>query len=251
MKTIIAIGGGEIGRPGTKIETEKIDKEILARTRKKNPKLLFIPTASSDSLEYCKVVEKYFGKRLGARVEFLLLLDKKIKKSEITKKIEAADVIYVGGGNTLKMMKTWRKLGVDELLKEAHEQGKILSGVSAGAICWFKYGNSDSRKFNNKNASLMRVSGLNFINALFCPHYNVEVDRPKGVKKMMKRTPGIALCLDNCTALEVQGHKFRILKSNKTSKAYVCYWKKGNYKEIELKNTKFKNINDILDTANI
>jgi len=62
---IVAIGGGEIGRPGFPVETTKIDKEIIALTGKKNPRLLFIPTASSDSESYYEVVKKHFGKRLG------------------------------------------------------------------------------------------------------------------------------------------------------------------------------------------
>jgi len=137
---IIAIGGGEIGKPNPDggfypIETLKIDKHSIALTGKKNPKLLFIPTASSDSERYYTTVQKYFSK-LGCKTDVLYLLSNKLHKQEIKKKITSADIIYVGGGNTLKMMNEWRKQGVDDLLKKAHNQGTVMTGVSAGAICW-------------------------------------------------------------------------------------------------------------------
>ena len=127
MGKIIAIGGGEIGRPGYKIETEIIDKEIIKLSGMKKPKFLFIPTASSDSQGYIKVVEKYFGDRLGCKVD-ILLLNKDVDRSEIEDKILNSNIIYVGGGNTLKMMKTWRKKGVDKILHKAYKKGIILFG---------------------------------------------------------------------------------------------------------------------------
>jgi len=174
MQKIVAIGGGEIGRPGFPIETTSIDKEIISLSGKEKPKLLFIPTASSDSESYFEVVKKHFGKRLGCAVDVLYLLKNKHPKGEIEKKILNSDIIYVGGGNTLKMMKTWRKLGVDTILLKAYKKGIVLSGVSAGAICWFSFGNSDSLLFSKRNAPMIKVRGLGFINLLFCPHYDVE-----------------------------------------------------------------------------
>ena len=71
MKKIVAIGGGEIGSPGCLIETTKIDKEIIRLSGKKRPRVLFIPTASSDSDGYFETVKKHFGKRLGCEVDVL------------------------------------------------------------------------------------------------------------------------------------------------------------------------------------
>src|SRR5690606_6160908 len=113
----------------------------------------------------------------------------------------SSDIIYVGGGNTLKMMTIWRRMGVDTLLKKAYRKGIILSGVSAGAICWFSYGNSDSRKFTSRSSQLIKVRGLELIPALFCPHYDVEKHRQNDLRKMMMKTPKIvAIALDNCCA---------------------------------------------------
>lgn len=108
MGKIIAIGGGEIGGvlPSGEVlpkETVSIDKEILKLTGKKKPKLLFIPTASNDSEFYYSVIKDYFAK-LGARTDVLYLINKKQSKKSIEEKILSSDAIYVGGGNTLKMM---------------------------------------------------------------------------------------------------------------------------------------------------
>lgn len=226
---IVAIGGGEIGRPGFSIETEQIDKEIIKLSGVKHPKLLFIPTASSDSEGYVEVVKKYFGERLRCNVDVLYLLNKVLSKQDIKRKILGADIIYVGGGNTLKMMRVWKKYGIDKLLKLAVKKGVVLSGVSVGAVCWFKYANSDSRKFGNSKAPLIKVRCLNLLPALCCPHYDVETKRKASLKGMMKNTPGVAIALDNCSAIEIVDNQYKILISKATAKAYRVFWSKGKF----------------------
>ena len=216
---IVAIGGGEIGRPGYDIETESIDREIIKLTGKKHPKLLLIPTASGDSPTYPEVVNKYFGQKLGCQVDVLYLLNGKSSRAEVERKIMDADIVYVGGGNTLKMLKIWRKLGVDELLRQAGERGTILSGVSAGAICWFKYGNSDSLGKNN----LIKLSGLDFVPLMACPHYDGEKSRRPSLMRMIREKGGISIALENCSAIEIVNNTYRILTSNSKARAYRVY----------------------------
>lgn len=247
MKKIVAIGGGEIGRPGFPVETAKIDKEIIRLTGKKNPRMLFLPTASSDSELYYDVVQKYFGKKLGCKVNVLNLIREKLSQKEIKEKILCSDIIYVGGGNTLKMMKIWKKMGVDKILKLAHEKGIVLSGLSAGSICWFKYGSSDSRREKNPKADLIKVSGLGLINAVHCPHYHFEKDRIPDLKKMMKKTYGVAIALDNCSAIEVIDEKYRIITSKSSANAYKVYWKNNKYHEEKIKEEKkLKSLEELL-----
>lgn len=248
MKKIIAIGGGEIGRPGVKTETLAIDREIVKLSNKKNPKLLFIPTASGDAEGYVEMIKNYFGKSLGCNVDSLELITKKYSKKEIEEKILKTDIVYVGGGNTLKMMKVWRKFGVDELLKKAMEKGVAMSGLSAGSICWFRWGNSDSKRFGkNKQASMIRVRGLNIVQALHCPHYDVEVGREKSLKDMMKKNGGIAIAIDNCAAIEIIGEEYRIIRTKKTANAYKVFWNKGKYfKEIISVSKKTQPLNELL-----
>ena len=246
MKKIVAIGGGEIGRPGFPVETTKIDKEIIKITGKKNPKLLFIPTASLDSESYFKTVKKHFGEKLGCKINVLYLIKEKLSQKEIKDKILKSDIIYVGGGDTLKMMKVWRKNGLDKILKEAYEKGIVLSGLSAGSICWFKWGNSDSKRFSNPNAGLIKVSGLGLIKALLCPHYNSK-DREADLKKMMKKSAGVAIALDNCCAIEFMDNKYRVISSESSANAYMVYWKANKYhKEIIKKTKKLMPIKDLM-----
>lgn len=244
---IIAIGGGEIGRPGTFRETEKMDKEVLHLSGKKHPKLLFIPTASGDSAEYMNVVENYFGSRLGCAVDTLYLIRGNLNMRETEKKILSADIIYVGGGNTLMMMNVWRKKGVDKILKRAARKGIVMAGVSAGSVCWFESGCSDSRRMRNPKADFIRVRGLGLISALHCPHYHQEKDRRAQLKNMMRKTHGVALALDDCTALEVIDGRYRILVSNSKARAYKVYWKGGKFFEERIAATKqFRPIKDII-----
>lgn len=231
MKTkIVAIGGGHGGETlnGKKypMEVAPIYKEIILLSGKKNPKFLFIPTASHDSEGYSKLIRKNFEK-LGCNVDILNLTKEKDKKNY--SKILKSDIIYVGGGNTLYMMNLWKRKGVDKLLFQAYKKGIVLSGLSAGAICWFKHGNSDSRKFKNPNAGLIKVTGLGMINALCCPHYDSEKDRKSDLKRMMKKTSGVAIAIEECCALEVIDDEYRIITSKPKASAYKVYWKNGKY----------------------
>ena len=89
-KTIVAIGGGEIRTRGT----APIDREIIRLSNKKNPKLLFLPTASSDSERYWKHVREYFGDFLKCKTDVLFLIKECPSKEEIRKKILSADIVY-------------------------------------------------------------------------------------------------------------------------------------------------------------
>ncbi len=230
MTHIIAIGGGEIGRPGYPIETTEIDKQIISAAEKTKPVVLFLPTASRDSQGYYEVFKDHYGKRLGCRTEVLNLYAKPSVK-EIELAVNKADVIYVGGGNTLKMMMLWRRRGFDKLLMRAHRQGKVLCGLSAGAICWFEGGLSDSRSYTSggKNWDYINVHGLGLKNVLLCPHYDAEPKRQPALKHSLKNTTKVVIAVDNCAALEVKDNEFRIVSSKNGAKAHKAYWKNGKY----------------------
>ena len=176
-----------------------------------------------------------------------ILIKEKLSKKEIERKVFDSDIVYVGGGDTLKLMRVWRKTGLDKILKQVYEKGIVLSGLSAGSICWFKYGNSDSRKFANPKADSIKVSGLGLINALYCPHYDIEKNRKADLKKMMKKTFGVAIAIDNCCAIEIIDDKYRIIDSKPTANAYKVYWKVNKYhEEIIKKEKEFKLLKDLL-----
>jgi dipeptidase E len=224
MGTIVAIGGGEI----SKQETRAIDERIIALTGKKRPRVLFVPTASSDSPEYVDDFINYYGKVLNCSVDILYLLNKNFDLQDATEKILSSDIIYVGGGNTLMMMKLWRKLGIDKIFKIAFEKNIVLCGLSAGAICWFRCGNSDSRRFKNPNAPLIKVTGLGLIDALLCPHYHskkYDKGRRASLKIMMQKTSGVALAIDDYCAIVFVDGQYQVISSRLHAHAYKVYWK--------------------------
>lgn len=231
---VFAVGGGRLRVPaGRTPQTLAIDESIVRAANQPNPRVLFVPSASSDDADYCGAFKRHYGDTLGCRVTSLLLYRDRPSVREIRRRILASDIIYVGGGNTLRMMKLWRRLGVDKYLERARRQGAVLAGLSAGAICWFRYGNSDSRKFSNPgDQSLIRVRGLNFLNALCCPHYDAEPHRQPALKEMMRTTPGVAIALENCAAIEVRNEHYRIHASRRKAAAYRICWSGGHcYKE--------------------
>ncbi len=231
---IIAIGGGEIGRPGHPYETTAIDKEIIKLTGKTSPRLLFIPTASTDQEKYYKDVQKHFSKELGCKTDCLYLPDNDFDYKNTSRRVLNSDIIYVGGGNTEKMIKLWKQFGLDRILREAYAKGVVLTGLSAGAICWFREGNSDSSRFHDPTTDLKKVEALGLVDALLCPHFISETDRQPSLRQMMMTTPGVAIAISNCCAIEISDQKYRIISSGTEAAAYKTYWANGIYNEIPL-----------------
>lgn len=213
---IVAIGGGDF-RLG---ETLPIDRYIVERTGAEWPSLLFIPTASSDAEDYVQSISDVYGTTLGCTVNVLRLLHKPPSAERIAELIRGADLIYVGGGNTLMMMKVWRRLGVDRLLLEAHADGKVLAGLSAGALCWFAYGHSDSMSFYGSDEwDYIRVRCLGILPFTGCPHYDGE-GRDRSFQAMIAKEGDIGIAIDDCAAFEADGDQFRILRARDGAGAY-------------------------------
>jgi dipeptidase E len=222
MGKIIAIGGGEI----KDLDTFSIDEEVVRLTGKKNPIALFIPTASGDAEGYWETFKQVYGKRLGCKTEVLRLIKETPSEKEIRKKILDSDLIYVGGGNTQAMLDIWKKLGVDAVLRRAYEKGIVLSGISAGAICWFKYGCSDAPKFADVNdKKLIRIDGLGLVNATLSPHHIRETHRDEGLVKVMKTTPGVGIGLDDNCAIEIIDGTYRFIRSKENAGAKKVFYK--------------------------
>jgi dipeptidase E len=117
-------------------------------------------------------------------------------------------------------MKLWRRLGVDELMRSAARRGTVLCGVSAGAICWFAHGHSDSRRYGGgANWEHIRVRGLGIVPGLFCPHYHAE-SREADLARMTARTGDRAIACDNDSAFIVEGSRYRVAPA--LPRASVC-----------------------------
>ena len=172
-KQIIAIGGGGFGRnPGEGI----IEKYIVSQSVEGNPSICFIPTATGDNEAYKVNFYSTFSK-LNCSPSHLDFFKRTPNLEEL---IFSQDIIFVGGGNTKSMLAVWKDWGLVEILKEAYEAGTIMCGVSAGAICWFEYGITDSWQ-----DGLKIINCLGFVSGSCCPHYDEEPERKPSLNKFL------------------------------------------------------------------
>ena len=173
MRKIVAIGGGEL-RERT---TLKIDEYLagLAKERagERRANALFIPTASHDFMPYYNTFHKVYTGIFNIKTDVALTVFKEVDLEKMRAKFEKADLIYVGGGDTVFMMESWRQTGLLSLLKDAYKRGVILAGLSAGAICWFRDIYTDSLKTGNGTEYAM-FQGLGWIDGVVSPHYNTR-----------------------------------------------------------------------------
>ena len=194
---IIAIGGGGFGRNPNH---RKIEKYILKLTGKEKPNIVFIPTASAENQAYIIQFYKCFTK-MSCEPSHVTFFQRTPKLDSI---INKADVIYVGGGNTKSMLAVWQEWKLDKLLLKAYNNGKILSGVSAGAICWFEQGITDSWASN-----INVMDCLGFLPEMACPHYQEEKDRRPDVHKMLKQGKcGPGWAIDGGAAVHFKNGKY-------------------------------------------
>src|SRR5262245_9729537 len=161
-RQIIALGGV------TTREDVELFRYIVAQARRPKPRVGFLPTASGDSDAFIVRFYEQFSS-LSCELSHLELFG---RVPNLQTYIPEQDVIVVSGGNTKSMLALWQGWGLDVLLRQAWEAGAVLSGFSAGAICWFTEGLSDAWADR-----LAPVPGLDLIAGSCCPHYSNEPDR--------------------------------------------------------------------------
>jgi peptidase E len=152
------------------------DDFILGLSRRQPARVCFVPTASADSPTYIVRFYRAFAGRCNPTDLTLWdpqsLARQPARTSDLETFVAEQDVIYVGGGNTANLLVLWRRHGLDALLRQAWSRGSVLAGVSAGMLCWFKGGVTDS--FGGLEPL---NDGLGLIDATACPHYDGESDR--------------------------------------------------------------------------
>ena len=222
-KNIVAIGGGGFGRSLGSLE---IEKYIISLINKKRPKICFIPTASGDSSLYKLNFYRAFSKLdcITSHIDFLS------RTENLEDKVFAQDIIYVGGGNRKSMLAVWKEWNLYEILQNAYEKGIVLSGVSAGAICWFDKGITDSYA-----EELTIIDCLGIVGGIACPHFDEEKEREPYVNDVINREIiKSCICIEGNCALHVKnnikyssidfgnGKKcFRVYKENNTLKKEI------------------------------
>ncbi len=172
MRKIIAIGGGELRERTTLKIDEYIAKLAKERAGENRANALFLPTASHDYMPYYNTFHKVYTGVFNIKPDVALTVFKEVDMEKMRAKFEKADVIYVGGGDTVFMMESWKKSGLLPLIKDAYERGVILAGLSAGAICWFSDIYTDSAYAEPSDGEKYAMyKGLGWINGTISPHY--------------------------------------------------------------------------------
>jgi peptidase E len=128
-------GGGFTSEP----HNPALDDFILSLTGAREPRILFLPTASGDPNGQIAAFRSTFGER-ACRARHLSLFRLEQEPADLRELILAQDVIYVGGGSMRNLLAIWREHGLDEIMRQAWEAGVLLAGLSAGAMCWFEHG---------------------------------------------------------------------------------------------------------------
>ena len=209
-RNIIAIGGGGFGRSLGKLI---IEKYIVSLSNVSRPKVCFIPTASGDNTLYKLNFYRAFS-TLDCKTSHLDFFS---RTEDLEEKIFNQNIIFVGGGNTKSMLAVWRDWNLDEILKKAYQSGIIMSGVSAGAICWFQKGITDS--FAKK---LEVINCLSFIEGNACPHFDEEPEREPYVQKSIEN--GLinnCICIEGNSALHIQNEN--VMKTVNFGKNKKCF----------------------------
>lgn len=218
MRQIITMGGG-----GFSMEPDNplLDRYILKEAKTANPKICFLPTASGDSEQYISRFYSFFNDQ-NCDPSHLSLFNPPSRDLESF--VLEKDILYVGGGNTKNLLALWKEWGLDSILRKAWEEGVILAGLSAGAICWFEQGVTDSY-----GDGLEPINCLGFLKGSNCPHYDRETERRPAYHKLMetnKLHSGIAL--DDGVAIHYKEQEIhKIVSSRPNAKAYSVSLEKG------------------------
>ena len=214
-RRIVAIGGCDIGEPSP---DAPLFRYLIGLTGKTRPEVCYIPTASGENRDHIIAFYQRFGHSvggLGCSVRHLTFFNPPV--ADLRSYLLACDLIFVGGGNTKSMLALWRGWGVDEMLREAWQRGIVLAGVSAGAICWFEQGITDSIP-----GPLTELDCLGFLKGSACPHFDGEPERRPTFHRMLREgaiLPGYAA--DDHAALVFEGETLaRVVRTTPTARAY-------------------------------
>lgn len=214
---IVAMGGG-----GFSMEPNNplLDDFVLALSRRQPARMCFVPTASGDSATYIAGFYRAFSAR--ATVTDLTLADpsslprRPARTADLPAFLAEQDVIYVGGGNTAHLLALWRVHGLDVILRDAWRNGAVLAGLSAGMLCWFTGGVTDS--FGGLDAL---TGGVGLIEGSACPHYDGERERrPTFHRLVAEGLPG-GWAADDGAALHFRGTELvEVVSSRPDAGAY-------------------------------
>ena len=229
---ILAAGGGFLGAESKNLRLERF---LLSLSGKTKPKICFVGTASGDDKNCIRKFHQSFSK-LECETDHLSLF--KPPEGNLRDFVLNKDIVCVGGGNTRNLIVLWKEWNLSEILKEAWQNGVVLSGTSAGAICWFEQGLTDS-----VTGKLLPLDGLAFLKGSFCPHYDGEPERrPAYQKEIANKNIKAGLACDDGTAAHfVNGKLKQFVSSRPAAKAYRLESTEDGFIEKEIRPVFLKN----------
>jgi peptidase E len=199
-----------------------LDQFVLSRTGVPRPRVCFVGTASGDAQSFLDRFYAAFA-TLACIPSHLSLF--KPPTADLLSYVMEHDAIYVGGGNTRALLALWREWGLDAILREAWLAGVVMAGISAGSICWFEQGLSDSVI----PGDLAPLNCLGFLPGSNCPHYDGEVERRPVYQRSIREgqlKPGYAA--DDGAALHFVGSELEsVVSSRPLAKAYLVRCENG------------------------
>ncbi len=205
----MALGGGGFSME----ESPLLDDYILGLAQRERPRICFVGTASGDNENY---VVRFYRRFTGAACQpsHLELFRRTVKDLEAFAREQ--DIIYVGGGNTANMLAVWRLHGFDKALEAAHAGGTVLCGISAGSVCWFDCGVTDSF-----GRDLSAMQGLGWLSGSNCPHYDGEPLRRPRYHELIAGGMPAGIAADDGVALHfVDGKLAEAVSSRAQARAY-------------------------------
>ena len=170
IKTVVAIGGGELRYKTTRAIDAYIAKLAKEHAGERRARAVFIGTASHDSLPYFNTFRKTYTSDFDIKADVALLTKKDVPMEKTAAKLAEADALYIGGGDTLYMLDVWKRTGMIGLILDAYERGTVLAGLSAGAVCWFRKTDADSDVSAQSGYAVH--DGIGVIDGIMTPHYN-------------------------------------------------------------------------------
>ena len=168
----ILLGGGDLRAKETLPLDTAIANFVKSRVGERRANALFVGTASHDFMPYNNTFHKTYTGELGLKTDVALTVYTRMDDEKLDKKFDAADMIYVGGGDTVFMINHWKETGLDRRILNAYQNGKIIAGLSAGAICWFEKMYTDSESATGTSVPYAVYPAMGLLHGGACPHYN-------------------------------------------------------------------------------
>ncbi len=209
----------------------KFVQYVADLTKKEHPKICYLPTASGDNPDNIKYWENICNRLQLDTIILKVWVSSSEKNQSFEDILLNSDAIVVGGGNTLNMLGIWKAQGIDTVLEKALKNGIILSGGSAGSICWFQNGISDSRPVN-----LSIVKGLGFLPFSNCPHYSQEARKDLYHQMIKDGKMNSGYATDGLAGILFKnGKAVKSVSQSDIHNSYFVNLKKGKIKETKLK----------------